>query len=326
MVAMLHCTGDSKHRGWLLRLGPWGSICWIVALHVLVLSQCTPCVAEGRTYVDYHQKEVYFLSGDLSFADEVVLYQPGSPAPAAEGAQPEQALHAPDCTPDNSFASVALGCGGLLVLKFTDNAVVDVDGPDLYVFEVGPSLDATSLSVSIDGKTWISAGVISGGACGVDLSSKIVRGEIYRFVKLEDTRSDCTGPRPGADIDAVGTTGSVIQISIKSSVLFASNESVLKPEAKQEIQEAARKITDYPGAHVIIEGHTDSIGDSAYNQVLSRARAEAVRAYMEQMEGLTGFAFECRGYGETQPVASNDTREGREKNRRVEITIVPGVK
>ena len=100
------------------------------------------------------------------------------------------------------------------------------------------------------------------------------------------------------------------------------NQSTLKDAAKQALHEAATAIRSVPGATVRIEGHTDNVGADAVNRPLSLARANAVRDHLHKVEGVGG-AMETRGYAASRPVASNDTDEGREKNRRVEILVVP---
>jgi outer membrane protein OmpA-like peptidoglycan-associated protein len=76
----------------------------------------------------------------------------------------------------------------------------------------------------------------------------------------------------------------------------------------------------YPSLHVAIEGHTDSVGSDQYNQDLSEHRAEAVRDYFVQ-QGISASAVEARGFGKSEPIASNDTAEGRQQNRRVELVL-----
>jgi outer membrane protein OmpA-like peptidoglycan-associated protein len=76
----------------------------------------------------------------------------------------------------------------------------------------------------------------------------------------------------------------------------------------------------YPSLHVAIEGHTDSVGSDQYNQDLSEHRAEAVRDYFVQ-QGILSNAVEARGFGKSEPIASNDTPEGRQQNRRVELVL-----
>ena len=76
----------------------------------------------------------------------------------------------------------------------------------------------------------------------------------------------------------------------------------------------------YPSLHVAIEGHTDSVGSDDYNQQLSERRAQAVRDYFIQ-QGISSANVEAHGYGKTEPIATNDTPEGRQQNRRVELIL-----
>jgi len=78
---------------------------------------------------------------------------------------------------------------------------------------------------------------------------------------------------------------------------------------------------DYPDLNVVIEGHTDSVGSNAYNQKLSQARAEAVKKYMVEENGIAANRITPKGFGEEQPIAPNTTAEGRAKNRRVEAAV-----
>lgn len=87
-----------------------------------------------------------------------------------------------------------------------------------------------------------------------------------------------------------------------------------------KVQEAIRR---FPGASVIVEGHTDSQGSDQKNQVLSEERAAAVREYLIANTGLSSSQISSVGYGESRPVASNETREGRSKNRRIDVVIIP---
>lgn len=92
--------------------------------------------------------------------------------------------------------------------------------------------------------------------------------------------------------------------------------------ARAELESIAGEIREYPGAKIIVEGHTDSVGTPEKNQALSVNRAEAVKAFLGTA-GLEGFPFEVRGCGESRPIAPNDTDEGRAKNRRVVILVIP---
>jgi len=277
----------------------------------------------GKSYPDGHGGTVFFPLGDLSFADEVVAFQSGNPAAANErDRDPKFTLGIPDYDAAKDANYTTLGCGGVLTLRFVDNALVDVEGPDLYVFEIGPQVEPTSLAISEDGVKWIEIGAISGGKASVDIHGFIEPGQLFHFVRLTDLKSGCGGSWPGADIDAVGAIGSVLQFSLSSSVLFDFNKFDLKPEAREELARIAEEISKFPGATIIIEGHTDSIGTQEKNQVLSVKRAEAVRAFLASA-GLDKASFDIRGYGETRPVATNDTEEGRAKNRRVVIIVVP---
>ena len=96
----------------------------------------------GQDYTDSRHHIVHFPLGDKSFADEVVAFNMGHPEPQPANARdPHNALGIPDNNDKLHSGFVTLGCGGSLTLRFTDNALVDVDGPDLWVFEVGPAVE-----------------------------------------------------------------------------------------------------------------------------------------------------------------------------------------
>lgn len=88
------------------------------------------------------------------------------------------------------------------------------------------------------------------------------------------------------------------------------------------LDEVSRVLRDYTDTRVNVAGHTDSTGNADYNQRLCERRARSVSHYLNQ-KGVSASRLEVRGYGETQPVASNDNEQGRAQNRRVEITLTP---
>ncbi len=103
-------------------------------------------------------------------------------------------------------------------------------------------------------------------------------------------------------------------------VLFDTGKAQLKAGATRNVQKLADFMKQYPERRVQIEGFTDSVGQEEYNQVLSQQRADAVRAALTSM-GVESARIDTQGYGETLPVASNDTKAGRQLNRRVEIVL-----
>jgi outer membrane protein OmpA-like peptidoglycan-associated protein len=105
-----------------------------------------------------------------------------------------------------------------------------------------------------------------------------------------------------------------------SDVLFRSGSFELLPGARERLAKISGIVLAYPSLHVAVEGHTDSIGGDDYNQQLSEHRAQSVRDYLVQ-QGISNGAIEARGFGKTEPIASNDTAEGRQQNRRVELVL-----
>jgi outer membrane protein OmpA-like peptidoglycan-associated protein len=105
-----------------------------------------------------------------------------------------------------------------------------------------------------------------------------------------------------------------------SDVLFAFGKDALQPEAREKLAKLAGVLLSNPGLHLDVEGHADSIGGDAYNQGLSERRASSVADYLvAQM--ISAGTITSRGFGESQPVATNDTDVGRALNRRVEIVL-----
>jgi outer membrane protein OmpA-like peptidoglycan-associated protein len=105
-----------------------------------------------------------------------------------------------------------------------------------------------------------------------------------------------------------------------SDVLFDFNKADLKPGAREKLAKIAGILLTYPGLQISLEGHTDAIGSDAYNQVLSRRRAESARSYLLE-SGIKPEIVQAMGFGESQPVASNDSAAGRQQNRRVELVV-----
>ncbi|AFM05113.1 outer membrane protein/peptidoglycan-associated (lipo)protein [Bernardetia litoralis DSM 6794] len=112
-----------------------------------------------------------------------------------------------------------------------------------------------------------------------------------------------------------------INLTFDSGILFGFDKSDLNTGAKQSITKLSKVLNEYPDTRLTIQGHTDSKGDDNYNRTLSSKRANAVRDYLVA-NGVKSNRLNTVAYGETSPVASNDTEAGRAKNRRVEVIIV----
>lgn len=118
----------------------------------------------------------------------------------------------------------------------------------------------------------------------------------------------------------VERVGEGIALSFDSGILFGFNSSTLQPEAKTNIKKLADILKKYPDSNILVTGHTDSDGTEQYNQTLSEKRAKAVSDYTIA-QGINSSRLSTKGLGETEPVASNETVEGKQLNRRVEIAI-----
>ena len=268
-------------------------------------------------YLDTRKELVYLPLGDLSFADSVIAFQPGIP----EGRTPELSLGPPESiAPDAILDCTALGPGGVLTLYFEDNAIIDIKGPDIYVFELGV-IEPTKLEISKDGQNWIDIGQISRGTASVDIKDFIEKGEVFHYVRFTDLRTDSA--LPGADIDAVAAIGGALRMNLNSALLFETGSHILKEEGRAAIADLAARMASIKKARITIEGHTDDLGDNTSNKILSQKRAASVMRELKKVIANSEHTWVEVGFGENQPLVPNDSDENRQKNRRVEILVTP---
>ncbi len=149
-------------------------------------------------------------------------------------------------------------------------------------------------------------GAVIGGAAGAAI------GRI-----MDNQAEDLQDKLPNATVERVGEG---IQVTFDSGILFDVDSDVLRTEAQDNLRQLAESLEDYEGTSVMVVGHTDGTGPDAYNQTLSERRSSAARNYLTGV-GLDDSRVEALGRGESEPVATNDTTEGRQANRRVEIAI-----
>jgi OOP family OmpA-OmpF porin len=143
---------------------------------------------------------------------------------------------------------------------------------------------------------------------------------------VPDRMDQCPNTPPGAKVDANGCPLKLIEkVGIRLELNFDTNKADIKPEFRKEIDKVASFMRQYPGTTVVIEGHTDNTGTSAYNQDLSERRAKAVAQSLVRDHGIAANRVQAVGYGETKPLASNDTAAGRAENRRVTANVEENV-
>jgi outer membrane protein OmpA-like peptidoglycan-associated protein len=121
----------------------------------------------------------------------------------------------------------------------------------------------------------------------------------------------------GAKVERVGEG---IKITFSSGILFDVDKSTLKDQYRAELSQLATILNKYEDTNILLAGHTDSTGSDEYNLELSRRRAQSVASYLAT-QNVNSARFTTEGYGKSDPIASNDTPEGRAENRRVEVAI-----
>jgi len=176
------------------------------------------------------------------------------------------------------------------------------------------------------------AGAIAGQLIGRDTKSTLIGAAIGAAVgglggagvgkMMDDQERDMRKALATSEAAAVTREGNLLAVTFKGDVTFDTNSTAVRPGLYSEINRVAGVLSQYPNTLVRVEGHTDSRGTNEYNQDLSNRRAAAVKTLLVQ-RGVAESRIEAVGFGETMPVATNDTEAGRARNRRVEIKIAP---
>lgn len=185
----------------------------------------------------------------------------------------------------------------------------------------------TAKGAAIGGGTGAAIGAGVGAAIGRDAKSAAIGALIGAAVggtagalignhmdrRAEQMRDDLKNAK-------VERVGEGILVTFESGILFDVNEAGLRPAAEDNIEELTQVLKRYDDTDVLVVGHTDASGSHEHNMELSERRAMAVAEYATS-HGLDADRIKVEGQGETAPVADNDTKEGRQQNRRVEIAI-----
>jgi len=155
-------------------------------------------------------------------------------------------------------------------------------------------------------------GAAVGGTAGAIIGRQMDRQAEQLDQELENAQVErVTDPQTGAE---------GIAITFDNAILFDFGRADLRAGVRDDLNSLAASLDSYPDHDAVIVGHTDNVGSDSFNQNLSEQRASAVSNYLS-MNGISRARLRTVGMGETQPVASNATAEGRQQNRRVEIAI-----
>jgi len=157
-------------------------------------------------------------------------------------------------------------------------------------------------------------GTVVGGTAGAIIGNK-----------MDKQAHEIEEEVPGAQVERV-ENGIVVTFDDESGVHFATDKYDLDAEARSILDKLAAIFYENPDTKILVVGHTDSVGSEEYNMKLSEKRAKAVTNYFTQVKGLPESRFVTQWYGETKPIYDNETPEGRAKNRRVNIVILPSEK
>lgn len=201
---------------------------------------------------------------------------------------------------DNGFGQYGAG----LKYYWTDNFATKLEVRDTISFHKGDNVMFYSLGFAADiGKRYEEPAPAPAPVIGDEDGDGV-----------PDNLDKCPGTPAGVVVDANGCE-KIIRLEL--GVNFAFNSAELKPTGIQKVKEIAQFLSEHPDYSVVLDGYTDSTGSEAYNMKLSQRRAQSVANALMQL-GVPASKITTHGYGEADPIASNDTPEGRAQNRRVD--------
>ncbi len=212
----------------------------------------------------------------------------------------------------NRFIIVNLICFIVLIAcapqnKTQKGALVGAGGGALAGALVGQLIGKNTESTLIGA----AIGAAVGGGAGAGIGNM-----------MDNQERDMRQALAASEAAAVRREGNLLAISLKGDVTFDTDSAIVRPGLYTEIDRIANVLGQYPQTVIRVEGHTDSTGSEDYNMNLSGRRAESVKNLLLQ-RGVASMRVETMAFGESSPIASNDTEAGRMQNRRVEIKVAP---
>ena len=203
-----------------------------------------------------------------------------------------------------SLAAVAIILAGCKSMNKTQKgAIIGTAGGGAVGAVIGKATGNTALGAII--------GATVGGVTGAVIGHK-----------MDKQAKEIESKVPGAKVDRVGEG---ILVEFNEKILFGFDRSDLNASAETNLDKLATILKEYPDTDIEIQGHTDSKGTDAYNMSLSEKRASAVATYLRG-RGIASGRIRTKGFGETAPIASNETDAGRAQNRRVDFLITANEK
>lgn len=245
-----------------------------LSFQLLIAQDETP-----ESYSDSRKANIKIPFGKLAFADRIIFFQPGTPKSSdSRQMNPKHVLGAPDFQNDIStpYSFTSLGCGGILVIAFTDNILSDLPGNDLYIFEAGQNVERLKIDISKDGTNWIDVGIAQGNEMGVDISKVAKKSELFYYVRLTDIGSNCKDFTPGADVDAIAAVSSFKVISFNNDRIFKGLTPHILPEAKDELDSLANEVRRCTTCILRIQAGKGTPTDSQ----LSKERSMVIKEYL----------------------------------------------
>ena len=193
----------------------------------------------------------------------------------------------------------------------------------LLVANMGCSWSQKSKGAIIGAGSGAAVGAVIGNAAGNTAAGAIIGAAVggaagaYIGNYMDKQAAEMERDIEGAKIERIGEG---IKITFDSGLLFDFDKATLRSASEQNLTNLAVILNKYPDTNVLLEGHTDAKGSDDYNLSLSRSRAQSVSSFLSGRQ-VSAARFTITGYGEAQPIATNDTEEGRQQNRRVEVAI-----
>jgi len=311
-----------------------------------------------RIYDSAKHTRIYFRGGTAAFADEVVEYKGGKKKTPHLWETGDPALGPPnfkDFEADRLARTPTfsgLGAAGSITLRFVDNAIVDLPGADLYIFEPLENSSPVKVEVSRDGKSWIDLGPDLTTASEIDIAGKGGKGAVFNFVRITDQSNvDPADQWPGADIDAVGALNSATKISLLDHDLcfIEANTKGKKTEPATEgasvpdtFKAVAETFAAERPAKLIVEVFSDThdpkehhTGSSATDSSESpgptpdtknphaKARTAVVTEFLSGKGNIPAARTQIDYFDDARSMARRDVPKEHERDNRFEFIFVP---